>query len=71
MTIAEEADMAHTVMAARRHCLEMAASLVEPPIDYIIAHGNPHYGCFRLNKSRNDVCRQAIASSERILQPRF
>ena len=35
MAIAEEAGMPHTVLAARRHCLEMAAGLVEPPIDYL------------------------------------
>ena len=35
MAIAEEADMAHTVLAARRHCFEMATGLVEPPIDYL------------------------------------
>ena len=35
MAIAEEADMAHTVLAACRHCLEMATRLVEPPVDYL------------------------------------
>ncbi len=35
MAKAEEADMAHAVLAARRHCLEMATRLVEPPIDYL------------------------------------
>jgi hypothetical protein len=35
MAIAEEASAAHTVLAARRHCLEMATCLVEPPIDYL------------------------------------
>lgn len=41
MAIAEKADMAHTIMATRRHCLEMATGLVEPSIDYIIAHSKP------------------------------
>jgi hypothetical protein len=35
MAIAEEAEVAHAVMSACRHCFEMATRLVEPPVDYL------------------------------------
>jgi hypothetical protein len=35
MAVAEKAGMAHTVLAARRHRLEMTTWFVEPPIDYL------------------------------------